>query len=53
MGGAARHWQEGASLLFDDTCEHEPANETDQLRAVLFLDVLRPSPAPRIYATAR
>jgi len=39
-----RYWREGESLLFDDTFEHEVANETDQLRAVLFLDVLRPLP---------
>jgi len=41
-----RYWHEGGSLLFDDTFEHEAANETEELRAVLFLDVLRPLPAP-------
>jgi aspartyl/asparaginyl beta-hydroxylase (cupin superfamily) len=44
VGGETRSWQEGASLLFDDTYEHEVGNETDQLRAVLFLDVIRPLP---------
>jgi len=46
VGTEVRHWQEGASLLFDDTYEHEVANESDQLRAVLFLDVIRPLPRP-------
>jgi beta-hydroxylase len=36
------HWQEGKVLLFDDTYEHEVHNDTDELRAVLFLDIDRP-----------
>ena len=36
------HWHEGQVILFDDTYEHEVHNDTDQLRAVLFLDVDRP-----------
>jgi ornithine lipid ester-linked acyl 2-hydroxylase len=36
------HWQEGHSLLFDDTYEHEVWNDTDDERVVLFLDVVRP-----------
>ena len=39
-----RHWEEGKSVVFDDTYEHEVWNDTDELRAVLFLDVLRPLP---------
>jgi aspartyl/asparaginyl beta-hydroxylase (cupin superfamily) len=35
-------WEEGASLLFDDTYEHEVWNDTDGERVVLFLDVVRP-----------
>ena len=35
-------WQEGKVVLFDDTYEHEVQNHTDELRAVLFIDVLRP-----------
>lgn len=40
------HWEEGRSLLFDDTYEHEVWNDTDEERVVLFLDVLRPLPLP-------
>ena len=37
-------WEEGRSLLFDDTQEHEVWNETDHWRVVLFMDVVRPLP---------
>lgn len=35
-------WQAGEVVVFDDTYEHEVRNDTDELRAVLFIDVLRP-----------
>jgi ornithine lipid ester-linked acyl 2-hydroxylase len=44
VGDEIRHWEEGASMIFDDTYEHEVWNDTDELRAVLFLDVMRPLP---------
>jgi len=36
------HWEEGKSLVFDDSYEHEAWNETDGTRVVLFMDVVRP-----------
>ncbi len=36
------HWEEGKSLFFDDTYPHEAWNETDGIRVVLFMDVIRP-----------
>ena len=36
------HWEEGKVILFDDFYEHEVRNDTDELRAVLFLDIDRP-----------
>ena len=36
------HWEEGKVLIFDDFYEHEVRNDTDELRAVLFIDVDRP-----------
>jgi len=36
------HWEEGGSLLFDDTFDHEAWNDTDGVRVVLFVDVVRP-----------
>lgn len=41
-----RHWETGRSMVFDDTYDHEVWNDTDELRVVLFVDVLRPLPFP-------
>lgn len=41
----SRCWVEGKSLIFDDTHPHEVWNDTNALRVVLFVDVLRPMPA--------
>jgi beta-hydroxylase len=46
VGDDIRHWQEGKSLVFDDTFNHEVWNDTDETRVVLFVDVLRPLPFP-------
>lgn len=37
-----RHWEEGKSLIFDDTFDHEVWNDTDGVRVVLFMDIKRP-----------
>ncbi|MGB3519211.1 MAG: aspartyl/asparaginyl beta-hydroxylase domain-containing protein, partial [Elainellaceae cyanobacterium] len=42
VGGQMRHWEEGKSLIFDDTYPHAVWNDTDGYRAVLFLDIERP-----------
>jgi len=36
------HWKEGEVVLFDDSYEHEVRNDTDETRAVLFIDIDRP-----------
>jgi ornithine lipid ester-linked acyl 2-hydroxylase len=41
-----RHWQEGESLIFDDTFPHSAWNSTEEIRVVLFLDVIRPMRFP-------
>jgi beta-hydroxylase len=46
VGEDFRHWQEGQSMIFDDTFNHEVWNDTDETRVVLFVDVLRPLPFP-------
>jgi beta-hydroxylase len=46
VGEDIRHWQEGKSLVFDDTFNHEVWNDTEETRVVLFVDVLRPLPSP-------
>ena len=42
VGEDYRHWHEGESLIFDDTYEHEVWNNSDQYRAILFVDFVRP-----------
>ena len=39
-------WEEGKSILFDDSWEHEVYNKSDGLRVVLIVDLLRPMPRP-------
>jgi beta-hydroxylase len=46
VGEDIRHWEEGRSMIFDDTFNHEVWNDTDETRIVLFVDVLRPLPFP-------
>jgi beta-hydroxylase len=46
VGGEVRHWQEGKSLVFDDTYDHEAWNDTEGVRAVLFVDFMRPMRFP-------
>lgn len=36
------YWEEGKSLIFDDTFPHEVWNDTDDYRVVLFLDIVKP-----------
>ena len=42
VGDQFAHWEEGKSLIFDDTYPHQVWNETDGYRAILFLDIARP-----------
>jgi beta-hydroxylase len=46
VGEDIRHWEQGRSLIFDDTYNHEVWNDTDETRVVLFVDVIRPLPFP-------
>jgi aspartyl/asparaginyl beta-hydroxylase (cupin superfamily) len=46
VDGEYATWEEGGSLLFDDSYEHEAWNDTDGIRVVLFMDVIRPLKAP-------
>jgi ornithine lipid ester-linked acyl 2-hydroxylase len=40
------HWQMGKSLVFDDTFLHEAWNKSNEVRTVLYVDFIRPMPAP-------
>ncbi|MCK5710814.1 MAG: aspartyl/asparaginyl beta-hydroxylase domain-containing protein [Deltaproteobacteria bacterium] len=41
-----KHWNEGESIIFDDTFNHEVWNDTSGFRAVLFVDFVRPVKFP-------
>ncbi len=53
VGDEITNWREGKSLILDDTKPHEVWNDTDGVRVVLFMDVVRPLPriASRINRT--
>lgn len=40
------HWNEGESVIFDDTFNHEVWNDTSGFRAILFVDFVRPVKFP-------
>ena len=46
VGGETRQWVEGRAFAFDDTIEHEAWNDSDDLRAVLIVDVWNPYLTP-------
>ena len=46
VGGETREWRIGEAFAFDDTIEHEAWNDSDELRAVLILDVWNPHITP-------
>lgn len=46
VGGEWATWEEGRCLVFDDTYKHQVENDTDGVRVVLFIDVLRPMKFP-------
>lgn len=46
VGGEERAWEEGRTLVFDDSFEHSVRNDTPQERVVLFADFVRPLPVP-------
>jgi ornithine lipid ester-linked acyl 2-hydroxylase len=42
VGNEKRYWSPGNDILFDDTLPHSASNKSDEVRVVLFLDLLRP-----------
>ena len=42
VNGEQYNWTEGAGVLFDDIYDHWVLNDTDEVRVVLFVDILRP-----------
>ena len=46
VANETRHWEEGKAMFFDDSFLHEAWNETEDIRVVLFMDVVRPMRFP-------
>jgi aspartate beta-hydroxylase len=42
VGGETREWRAGEAFVFDDTIEHEAWNNSDEMRAILIVDVWTP-----------
>ena len=43
VGATTRSWNRGEAFVFDDTIEHEAANDSDELRVVLIIDLWHPA----------
>ena len=48
VGNHTNYWQENALFIFDDTLQHQSCNESETVRYCMFVDILRPSPFPRL-----
>jgi len=48
VGGATSYWCDDKLFIFDDTLLHLSANETEQARYCLFVDIVRPTPFLRL-----
>jgi hypothetical protein len=46
VGDKTSYWCDDKLFIFDDTLMHVSANESDQLRYCMFVDILRPTPFP-------
>jgi hypothetical protein len=46
VGNQTSYWCENKLFIFDDTLLHYSANETNQTRYCLFVDMIRPTPFP-------
>lgn len=48
VGGITSSWRQNKLFIFDDTLLHLSANETEQPRYCLFVDIIRPTPLPAL-----
>lgn len=48
VGNHINYWQDNKMFIFDDTLQHQSCNNSDAVRYCMFLDILRPSPLPRV-----
>jgi hypothetical protein len=50
VGDETNFWCESKLFVFDDTLMHQSLNQTNQIRYCLFVDIVRPTPLPRLIA---
>lgn len=50
--GETHYWSEDPLYIFDDTVFHRSVNDVDHVRYCLFMDIMRPSYAPRVLDVA-
>jgi beta-hydroxylase len=50
VGNTTSYWRENKLFIFDDTLLHLSANQTEEPRYCLFVDIIRPTPFPVIMA---
>jgi aspartyl/asparaginyl beta-hydroxylase (cupin superfamily) len=48
VGDQTSYWRDNKLFIFDDTLLHQSFNETEQTRHCMFVDIVRPSPFPRL-----
>ena len=51
VGNTTSYWRDDKLFIFDDTLLHQSFNETDQTRYCLFVDIIRPTPFPRVMSS--
>lgn len=51
VGDTTSYWRENKLFIFDDTLLHQSFNETDQTRYCMFVDIVRPTPFPRLMSS--
>jgi hypothetical protein len=51
VGDTTSYWSDNKLFIFDDTLLHLSANETEQPRYCLFVDIIRPTLFPRVMAS--
>jgi beta-hydroxylase len=50
VGNHTNCWQDNKLFIFDDTLQHQSCNESEAVRYCMFVDILRPSPFPRLFS---
>jgi aspartyl/asparaginyl beta-hydroxylase (cupin superfamily) len=50
VGDTTNYWRESKLFIFDDTLLHQSFNDSDKARYCLFVDIVRPSAVPAVFA---